>query len=211
MSLAREMHGLSLQNRLMKPLQPPDSHHLSAAAGWLGLGMDIEAQEDLQKIAPQNAAHPDVLEVLWHIHAKTRQWHFCLDIAAAIIKLDPERSFGWTHSSLALYELKRTQEAYDQLMPVAERFPNVWTIPYALACYCAQLGRFIECQLWLRKAMAVDRETVRRTATTDPNLNPLWVSMIGKNVMRGLTIDPGLCLRVACVGHSSLHAMPSNR
>jgi predicted Zn-dependent protease len=202
MSLARETHGLSLKNQLMKPLQPPDSHHLSAAVGWLGLGRHIEANEELQKIAPENAGHPDVLEVLWHIHAKTGQWHFCVEIASAIIKLDAERSFGWIHSAFALHELKRTREAFDQLRPVAERFPNVWTIPYALACYCAHLGRFIESQLWLCKAMAVDRKNVTRKAITDPELQPLWVSMLGRNVMRGLTIDPGLCTRVASVDHS---------
>jgi len=211
MSLAHETRGLSLQNQPMKPLHPPDSHHLSAAVGWLGLGRHIEANEELQKIAPENAAHPDVLEVLWHIYAKTGQWQFCVEIAAAIINLDRERSFGWIHYSFALHELKRTQEAFDQLKPVAERFPNVWTIPYALACYCAHLGRLIESQLWLRKAMAVDREAVRRKAITDPNLTPLWVSMLGKNVGRGLTVDPGLCTRVASGDHSSLHAMPSNR
>jgi tetratricopeptide (TPR) repeat protein len=211
MSLAHETRGSSLQNQPMKPLQPPDSHHLSAAVGWLGLGRHIEANEELQKIAPENAAHPDVLEVLWHIHARTGQWQFCVEIAAAIIKLDPKRSFGWTHSSIALHELKRTQEAFDQLRPVAERFPNTWRIPYALACYCAQLERFMESQLWLRKAMAVDRESVKRTAITDPNLKPLWVSMMAKNVMRGLTVDPSLSARIASASHSSSHTLPSSR
>jgi tetratricopeptide (TPR) repeat protein len=156
----------------------------------LDLGRHIEANEELQKIAPENAAHPDVLEVLWHINAKTGQWQFCVEIAAAIIKLDAERSFGWIHSSIALHKLKRTREAFDQLRPVADRFPNVWRIPYALACYCAQMERFIESQLWLQRAMAVDRETVRRTALADPDLQPLWASMVGKIVKRGLTVDP---------------------
>jgi predicted Zn-dependent protease len=179
----------------MKPLQPPDSHYVSAAVGWLGLGRRIEANEELQKIAPENAAHPDVLEALWHIYAATGQWQFCVEIAAAIIKLDGERSFGWLHSSIALHELKRTQEAFDQLRPVAERFPNVWRIPYALARYCAQLDRCIESQLWLRRAMAIDRETVRSTAIIDPDLQPLWASMLGKNAMRGLTVDPSPSVR----------------
>jgi tetratricopeptide (TPR) repeat protein len=195
----------------MKPLQPPDSHHLSAAVGWLGLGRHIEANEELQKIAPVNAAHPDVLEVLWHIYAKTGQWQFCVEIANAIIKLDGERSFGWTHSSIALHEMKRTQEAFDHLRPVADRFPNEWRIPYALACYCAQLGRFIESQLWLRRAMAIDRETVRSTAIIDPDLKPLWVSMLGKNVMSGLTVDPSHSARVASADHFSSHPLPSSR
>ena len=179
----------------MKPLQPPDSHHLSAADGWLGLGRHIEANEELEKIAPENAAHPDVLEVLWRIYAKTGQWHFCVDIAAAIIKLDEERSFGWIHSSIALHKLKRTQEAFDQLKSVAYRFPDVWRIPYGLACYSAQLERFIDSRLWLRKAMDIDSEMVRRTAISDPDLLPLWANMLGRNFLGGLTADPSPSVR----------------
>jgi hypothetical protein len=47
----------------MKPLEPPDSLHLQAAQGWLELGSHIEANEELEKIAPQLRAHPDVLKV----------------------------------------------------------------------------------------------------------------------------------------------------
>src|ERR1017187_3279090 len=48
---------------LMKPLEPPDSHHLSAAIGWLGLGNWREANEELEKITSELRGHPDVLEV----------------------------------------------------------------------------------------------------------------------------------------------------
>jgi hypothetical protein len=75
--------------------------------------------------------------------------------------------------------LKRTQEAFDQLSPVAETFPQVWTIPYNLACYCAQLARLDECQQWVKKAMAIDEHTVKRAAIDDPDLKPLWDSMSG--------------------------------
>ncbi len=173
----------------MNPLQPPDSHYLSAASGWLGLGRYLEANEELEKISPENMAHPDVMEVLWHVYAKAGLWQICLDVASAIIKLEPARPFGWTHRSFALFELKRTQEAFDQLMPIAQQFPNVWRVPYSLAIYCAQLNRFIECQLCLQKALHVDREMVKRTALADPNLKPLWLSMSGKNIMRSLVGD----------------------
>ena len=34
----------------IKNLEPPDSLHLSAAEGWLGLGNQVEAFEELEKI-----------------------------------------------------------------------------------------------------------------------------------------------------------------
>jgi tetratricopeptide (TPR) repeat protein len=72
-----------------------------------------------------------------------------------------------------LHELKRTQEALDNLLPVADRFPGVWNIPYNLACYCAQLGRFDEAQDWFKTAMAVDEESVEKSVVYDPDLQPL--------------------------------------
>jgi tetratricopeptide (TPR) repeat protein len=96
-----------------------------------------------------------------------------------LVKLLPDDSFGWIYRSFALHELRRTQEAFDQLLPVANKFPKVWTIPYNLACYCAQLGRLDECMAWFKKAIAIDEPTVRRAVIEDPDLKPLWDSMSG--------------------------------
>jgi len=158
----------------MKPLPPPDKHHLRAAEGWLDLGNAFEANAELERIAPELRSHPDVLGLRWHLHAHAKEWAVCVDIANAIIKLAPNRPDAWIHRSFALHEAKRTQEAFDQLLPLAGRFPEVWTIPYNLACYCAQLGRLDECRAWFQKAMAVDERAAKRAAIDDPDLEPMW-------------------------------------
>lgn len=119
------------------------------------------------------------MQLRWRIHAKAKEWAACLDMAATIIKLRPESSFGWINRSFALHELKRTEEALDKLLPAAPRFRKVWLIPYNLACYCAQLGRLDECKKWFKKAMAIDEHTVKRVAVDDPDLKPLRDSMSG--------------------------------
>jgi tetratricopeptide (TPR) repeat protein len=163
----------------MQSLPLPDSHHLTAATGWLELGNHLEANEELEKIAPQLRIHPDVLEIRWQIYAKEKKWEACVDIATTVIKLAPNNSTGWIHRSFALHELFRTQEAFEKLFPAAEQFPNVWMIPYNLACYCSQLNRLEEAQIWFKKAMAIDEQIVKRTAIGDPDLQPLWDSMSG--------------------------------
>jgi hypothetical protein len=65
-------------------------------------------------------------------------------------------------------------------VPVAEAFAGVWTIPYNLACYCAQLGRVEECREWFKKAVEIDADRVRRAAVDDPDLKALWDSMSGR-------------------------------
>jgi len=150
-----------------------DKRHLEAAEGWLELGLHLEANKELEQITTQQQDHPDVLELRWHISAKEKKWEVCIDIATAIIKLAPMSSNGWIDRSFALHELKRTQEAYNQLLPVVDRFPKVWTIPYNLACYASVLHQFEEAQKWLEQAMAVDQKTVQHATLDDEDLKPL--------------------------------------
>ena len=75
--------------------------------------------------------------------------------------------------------MQRTQEAFDQLLPVMDKFPKVWTIPYNLACYASRLHRFDEAQKWLKQAMAVDAQTVQAAAQEDEDLKPLWNNLDG--------------------------------
>jgi tetratricopeptide (TPR) repeat protein len=161
----------------MHPPEPPDRFHLEAAQGWLELGNYHEANEDLKRISAANRRHPDVLEIRWHIDAQARKWDACVDAAEESIKLFPNRPEPWIHRSFALHEMKRTREAYDHLLPVVDRFPKVPTIPYNLACYCAQLGRLEESAGWLKQAVAIDAQFVKQSAPVDPDLKPLWDSI----------------------------------
>lgn len=171
-------HGIACGNpRIVKPLPPPDSHHLLAAEGWIELGNHVEANQELELISPRRRIHPDVLELRWQIYANARRWDACLDIANKLVQRAPTRAHGWIHRSFTLHQLKRTQEAFDKLRPVANEFPKIWTIPYNLACYCSQLGRLKEAEDWFKKAMHVDDKATQKAGIDDPDLKPLWDSM----------------------------------
>jgi len=122
---------------MMKKLAPPDSMHLDAAQGWLELGLHLEANAELEYIAPQNRSHPLVLEMRWQIYAKEKRWDACVDLGESMVTAAMDLPEGWIHRSYALHELKRTQEAADKLEAAADLFPSIWTIPYNLACYAA--------------------------------------------------------------------------
>ena len=156
-----------------------DQRHLEAAEGWLELGLPLEAAAELAKITTLHQGHPDVLELRWHICAKEKQWPACMEIAATITQLAPDRVDGWIHRSFALHELHKTQEAFQQLFLVVDKFPSVWTIPYNLACYAAQLHRFDEAKKWLEQALALDKKTVQQAAQDDKDLQPLWNNLGG--------------------------------
>ena len=165
---------------MTSPLQPPDSHHLQAAQGWVELGNHIEADAELDNIAANLRAHPDVLNVRWEIYAAAKKWEAALDIAAALIQLDPESPLGWVNRSYALHELKRTAEARDNLLRVVDKFPDTATMRYNMACYECQLGRLEQAKQWLGKAFALgDAEELKLAALDDRDLEPLW-RQIGK-------------------------------
>ena len=122
-----------------------------------------------------NRTECSVLEVRWQIYAKAKDWEACLHISGAITKTAPERASGWIHRSFSLHKLKRTQEAWDSLFDITDRFPQVPTIPYNLACYAAQLGKLWESQQWLKQAFKIgDPKEMKLMALDDPDLKPLW-------------------------------------
>jgi tetratricopeptide (TPR) repeat protein len=172
---ARNKTAGSREAMSFSPLEPPDSLHLQAAEGWLGLGDHIEANEQLEKIAPNCRVHPDVLKVRWEIYALAKKWDFALEAASTIIFMVPEDALGWLHRSYALHELKRTEEARENLLRVVDKFPLCDTIRYNLACYECQLGRLEQARAWLDKAFALGNvKTLKSVALEDPDLAPLW-------------------------------------
>jgi tetratricopeptide (TPR) repeat protein len=165
---------------VMKPLSPPDSHHLKAAEGWLELGNHLEANEELEKVAPLLRTHPDVLEMRWQIYATAGHWRASLEIARALIKLAPARPNGWIHLAYSSRRVKGggLEAAWEALLPAMAKFPMVSVIPYNLACYAAQMNRLDEARNWWHKALEISQKTgeidqIRLMALDDVDLEPI--------------------------------------
>ena len=162
-------------------LQPPDTFHIQAAQGWLELGSPAEAKIELEKVSPQFQGHAEVLKVQWGICAAEKQWESALEAASRLVSLEPDDPLGWVHRSYSLHELKRTQEAKDNLLHVVEKFPISATMHYNLACYECQLGNLTEARKWLAKAFRLgNRDQMKLAALGDLDLKPLWQE-IGSN------------------------------
>jgi Flp pilus assembly protein TadD len=164
----------------VKPLAPPDSHHLSAALGWLGLGCAHDARAELAKISPANQAHATALEVRWTICAHERQWHDALEIACSELRIAPDESSGWLHRAYALRRVKDggLSQAWDALLPAAKMFPAEPIIPYNLACYACQMQQLDIARHWLNRAVeAGQKEAIKKMALADADLQPLWTEI----------------------------------
>lgn len=163
----------------MSPLEPPDCHFLDAATGWLMLGNLAESRAEFQQLQPSLSEHPLVLDFEWRLLAQEERW---LEAAAAgerLLRVNPDDVNAWVNRSYALHELRRTREAFDQLLPAAGRFPKEMIIPYNLACYTCQLGDLAAARRWLDRALAFSENAQQelhrlQSALEDPDLQSLW-------------------------------------
>ncbi|MBI4661035.1 MAG: tetratricopeptide repeat protein [Verrucomicrobia bacterium] len=159
----------------MSELEPPDSFHLSAAIGWMDLGNPIEARNELRQISGRYRENSEVLETEWRVHAALRSWDTACEVAQRQTKVAPDHPAGWINQSYALHELKKTQEAFDELSPLVEKFPKVSVIYYNLACYACQLGDEEAAKKHLALAIKFrDKDEVKEMALADSDLKPLW-------------------------------------
>ena len=114
-----------------------------------------------------------MLEIRWAAEAKQLNWEECVRVATQLTQHAPGRSSGWIHRSFALHELKRTQEAYELLLPSLSLFKGIWTIPYNLACYQCQLGQKEPALEFYTQALKIGGESVKDMALADTDLTPL--------------------------------------
>jgi Flp pilus assembly protein TadD len=161
----------------VKLIEPPDSHHLNAAIGWLGLDCASDAHTELAKLSTENQNHPDVLEVRWTILAHEKQWRNALEIAEKELKFTPGESSGWLHRAYALRRVNDggLSQAWDALLPAAEKFPAEPVIAYNLSCYACQMQQLDLARTWLQRAVAAGKkEAIKKMALEDGDLQPLW-------------------------------------
>jgi hypothetical protein len=161
-------------------LGPPDSHHLDAAIGWLGLGNVNEARAELDLISTAHKNHPAVLEVRWTICAHEKHWTAALDIALTELVVAPNDASGWLHRAYALRRVPDggLPKAWDALLPAAEKFPKEPVIAYNLSCYACQMQQLDIARHWLKQAMKIGgKDAIRKMALADDDLKPLWTEI----------------------------------
>jgi predicted Zn-dependent protease len=161
----------------VQTLEPPDTHYLDAAIGWLGLNCVAEARAELEHIAAANQNHPAVLEVRWSISAHERQWSDALQIACVELTLAPDDAAGWLHRAYALRRISNggLTQAWEALLPAAKKFPSEPVIAFNLSCYACQMQQLDIARHWLQRATMVgQKDVIKKMALADEDLQPLW-------------------------------------
>ena len=71
------------------PLNPADLRHLTAAVGYLELGMPLDANEELENIDPEHRHATEVLMLRVDIYCKLKKWDLMEIVAGKLAEGDP--------------------------------------------------------------------------------------------------------------------------
>jgi tetratricopeptide (TPR) repeat protein len=158
------------------PLEQPDAQHCQAAAGYVELGMFLEANTELDRIDPFNRAAPEVLALRIAICHGLQKWELMQELAERLADFQPD-SIQWIISLAYATRRANSIEAAKEILLTAEpRFPSEGIIKYNLACYFCQLGEIENAKNHLRKAFEINSGW-RTAALDDADLKPLWDSL----------------------------------
>ena len=159
----------------MKELPSADRFQVEAAEGWLMLGNPVEANEELEKISPQNRRHPAALSIRWQVYAAAEWWEAAWIVSKVLCQVMPTSAEAWICQANTVRKYKGAREAMDLLKSVLNKFSGHPVVLYNLACYAAQVGRFDEAGRWLTDAFKCeDGIALKVAAVYDPDLKPLW-------------------------------------
>ena len=150
-----------------------DKIHFDAAEGWLGLGIAQSAIEELENISPENRSQPDVLSLRWDSLTYAGAHETAEGVARNLTEIVPGNFEYWCQLSHSLHESGRTQEAYETLSGVSDRFGDEWMLHHFAAIYLCRLGRLDQARMALNRTLELNPDH-RIDALEDPDLEPLW-------------------------------------
>ncbi len=161
----------------MQKLEPPDSFHFDAAVGWLGLGAAGDARHELEQISPEHQNRADVLEIRWLVNIQEQRWSEALQTAEIELHTAPTNVSGWLHRAYALRRIQNggLHQAWEALVPAADKFPQEPVVAFNLSCYACQLGQLDAARVWLKCALKIGgAQAIKTMALADEDLKPLW-------------------------------------
>lgn len=145
------------------------AHYISAAQGYLELGMVDEALAELERIPEADRENDEVLQLRVYILMRARRWNDALTTCEALRQTRPELSLGYIHGAFCLHELGRTPEAMRMLLEGPASLLREPVYFYNLGCYHAVLGNLKEAENYLRMSFNMDAK-FREIARYDPDL-----------------------------------------
>jgi predicted Zn-dependent protease len=155
------------------PLDEEEQLHVTAALGWLELGMPLDANSELEKIDPYVRHVPEVLVVRVEIYRRLERWELMATVAKKLSEYEasvPKWTILFAH---ALRKSGSIERAWEVLLDACTRFPMNAAVRYDLACCECQLGNIEAAKQRLKEAFELD-SNLRMGVLSDPDLARVW-------------------------------------
>ena len=150
----------------------PHERHLTAAAGYLELGMAADASAELDAIEPGRRSDWQVLALRVAVCQETKDWVPMLLLSERLVCMQPDQAQWPLSLAYATRRCQSLEAARKILLGAVDRFPEESTIRYNLACYEAQLGNLAAARVHLARAIQM-HGAHRAMALADADLLPL--------------------------------------
>lgn len=145
---------------------------LSHARGYLALGLNELASQELAELPPEMAATDEAMVLRVAVLHAMEQWVLLEPLAAEMAKRQPKEASWWITWA---YATRRTESllAAEAILREAELIhPREATIQFNLGCYACQRGDLNEARRRVDHSISLD-PMFGKTALTDPDLTPL--------------------------------------
>ena len=142
---------------------------LEAAQGYLGLGMAMDAWNELESIDARHRHVAEVLKVRVEVCRAFEKWELMAELCRFLARGEPDDAGHAINLAYAVRRHESVQAAAAILADALGRFPAEALIPYNLACYRAVAGKIDEAKDLLERAFEMDKR-LRVTALDDPDL-----------------------------------------
>ena len=145
---------------------------LTAAQGYLDLGMPNEALRELKALPEELAGEPEVLELRVVVLIRAGRWKTASTVARKLCRKRPQHPAGFIHLAYCLHELGETETARQTLLKGPKALEKEGTYFYNLACYDAVLGDLDAARKHLARSIRIDKR-FRDFARNDSDLAAL--------------------------------------
>jgi tetratricopeptide (TPR) repeat protein len=133
-----------------------DQIHLTAAEGYIGLGMALEASEELEKIDAGRRSHSEVLALRVKIYCALKKWELMQTVARRLTLVEsdePQWTVSWAYATRRADSIEAARLI---LINAVERLPDAAIFNFKLDCYECQLGNLEEAKSRLKRAFELD-------------------------------------------------------
>ena len=154
-------------------ISPENQKHLSAAEGYIALGMFQDAEAELAAVGAEVCQLPEFLAVKLAYFMGKGEWPGALGFAKALVDMDPENSQWPISLAYVTRRAECIQAAKAILLDAISKFPKEPIIPYNLTCYDCQLGDIPSAKKFFEVALRMEPK-IWRMALEDDDLKPLW-------------------------------------